>query len=102
MADVEKRNSDVEHVADTKSIQEPGLSEQENAVGYKEYREAMSLEVSDKEVINLSLSAEITLLAFLLTDPVIVDAESPMEARPDHPAYVSYHTGPAVHGQNIP
>jgi hypothetical protein len=27
-----------------------GFSEQENAVGYKEYREALSIEVSDKEV----------------------------------------------------
>lgn len=51
MADVEKRNSDVAHdVVDKVSLHEADISEQENAVGYKEYREAMNLEVSDKEV----------------------------------------------------
>lgn len=51
MADVEKRSSDVAHdVVDKTSLREADVSEQENAVGYKEYREAMNLEVSDKEV----------------------------------------------------
>lgn len=55
MADVEKRQSNVaDDVTDKKSIQEADITEQENAVGYKEYREAMNLEVSDKEVGTLN------------------------------------------------
>ncbi|CAG9987053.1 unnamed protein product [Clonostachys byssicola] len=45
-----------------------GFSEQENAVGYKEYREALSIEVSDKEMRRVRWKLDLTILPmFLIT-----------------------------------
>lgn len=57
MADIEKPTADLENVEHRKSITGMDAVQQENAVGYKEYHEALELEFSDKEVhLGFSLS----------------------------------------------
>ena len=54
MADTEKAHAEIsKDGADGRSIREMDESHQENAVGYKEYREALDLEVSNKEVCSI-------------------------------------------------
>ncbi|RYP18150.1 hypothetical protein DL765_004076 [Monosporascus sp. GIB2] len=69
MADIEKRQSNVaDDVTDKKILQEADITEQENAVGYKEYREAMNLEVSDKEMRKVRWKIDLVILPmFLIT-----------------------------------
>lgn len=60
MAESSKKPADDASLAPTQGkIQEMDITHQENAVGYKEYIEAMGLEASDREVrgqLNLQLS----------------------------------------------
>lgn len=51
MTDVEKQEQQIMNDAVHKDkIEEVDAADQQNAVGYKEYREALNLEVSDQEV----------------------------------------------------
>ena len=49
-ADMEKRASYSADAPEKKNIQELEMADQENAVGYREYLEALDIEVSDREV----------------------------------------------------
>lgn len=99
MVDVEKRSIDIAHdVGDKKSLREADISEQENAVGYKEYREALNLEVSDKEVGTFSRISNKPGFRPSTSTNYLIDAQSPLETGSRHLAHVPHYPSLAVHG----
>ncbi|KAL4876419.1 major facilitator superfamily domain-containing protein [Aspergillus karnatakaensis] len=68
MADVERRASNAVEVevSDKQNIKQLELASQENAVGYKEYLEALDLEVSDSEYKRVRWKLDLTILPMFL------------------------------------
>jgi hypothetical protein len=73
-------------------------AQQDNAVGYKEYREALDLDISEKEVSTLKQRLRIKTESIWQS----TDEKTSVEARSYYSSNVSYHASLAIYGQDIP